>query len=1145
MSFFSRPTVAARTRKPKSGQRHPRKPSRPNLEMLEHRLMLDATAVANAEHIAVFGISDSNGVVTGGLVPDSSVTVKSIASGNWSNPAIWSTNAVPKSLDNVLVTTNTVVTVDGDETANGALRTIRVDGTLRFNPHANTALLVDSIFVEDGGVYDMGTPTDPSDPNSGPIDSSHRATVTFADLNKTGDDLLAAAYQTLIQKIKSGTPAQIAQATQVFTADQYQVDQYDAARTAWDPLQFSLGLVAHGQVRINGSQLTSFVYAKDMKPGDTTITMGASVPSGFVPGDTSVNPANPVPTGWKVGDQIIITGAEASLPYYLGGAMDQDEEVTITKITGNVITISKPLQYAHNGGANYVSDVSRNVVFASQEPNVDERRGHIMFMHDGDVQIEAAGFYGLGRTDKLRPIDDPVVVTDTDNPGKTTTDVLMANPNPNLIGHTVTLFDGTVIINGIIYANGQPVENVSHRVLAQIFDPGTGRTFLEIARTGLNPRGRYAVHFHRSTFDCTVDAACADDTTLTATIDDSSVVDSPGWGIVNHSSIVDVTNNVVFNATGAAYVTEAGDELGTFDHNIAIKSLGSGEQVSSRQNNNDFGHDGDGFWLQGGNVTLTNNVASGQRHAGFVFFPTGLNQKGLGVTMIPGNELPASYGANPNLMYADNDIPLLQFQGNVAFADQDGYESWFSLQNTKLNVRTVIQDFTVFDMTTDAIFTPYTSLNTLKNVKVSNPVNWAGAYTGPINTAFQRNDLTSNFIYDHVTATNFQVGINAPVVGVNTITGGTFNNLQNIAVTTTNSDTRVLNINDASPSDPVHFLDSLKTTVGGQQVSVKQFDIYLQADWQPLFDDITRNFARDIIKIGLVSHNGQQVYFNEQAFNYVPYPDANFIAANPTTNHGPVAAAWVPAALRNMTNQQLWNTYGIAIGGVVAPMNSVPDPLINGIVGPATTYAPPNYLWSQKWFDDRTGSYYLVYSYWNPALNGGAGGYVYADESRTDSHGKHLFAATPLQGGWNVIQRSFTYTLNGNQVTQPVTLLVYDENQDPTFIQANPGQVLNIADVNNGTVFNLTGWISASYGMVNFTATVKLNDPNYVSAIQTRSDGTQFITISFSITNFAGTTTKISINFNVTTTATLIKDIGQVYLPYVDLSTTLKNLLGM
>src|SRR5581483_11832455 len=162
-------------------------------------------------------------------------------------------------------------------------------------------------------------------------------------------------------------------------------------------------------------------------------------------------------------------------------------------------------------------------------------------------------------------------------------------------------------------------------------------------------------------------------------------------------------------------------------------------------------------------------------------------------------------------------------------------------------------------------------------------------------------------------------------------------------------------------------------------------------------DDITRNFARDIIRIGLVSHNGQQVYFKEQASDYVPYPDANWIANNPNSNHGPVAATWVPAALRNLTNQQLWNTFGLAIGGVVAPAGAVPDPLINGIVGPATQYPPPNYLWSAKWFDSRRGSYFLTYSYWNPSLNQGAGGYTYINET----------TPTPLVSGWNVIQRSF------------------------------------------------------------------------------------------------------------------------------------------
>src|SRR6185369_11275238 len=110
---------------------------------------------------------------------------------------------------------------------------------------------------------------------------------------------------------------------------------------------------------------------------------------------------------------------------------------------------------------------------------------------------------------------------------------------------------------------------------------------------------------------------------------------------------------------------------------------------------------------------------------------------------ISGDELPASYGADPNLQYDVADVPLLKFQGNTAFGDAVGYESWFSLQHTRLIVRTVLEDFTVFATAGNAIFTPYTSLNTLHNVLVRDPVNWAGVkLANPTYTGFERNDKT-------------------------------------------------------------------------------------------------------------------------------------------------------------------------------------------------------------------------------------------------------------------------------------------------------------------------------------------------------------------------------------------------------------------
>src|SRR5581483_11226943 len=44
--------------------------------------------------------------------------------------------------------------------------------------------------------------------------------------------------------------------------------------------------------------------------------------------------------------------------------------------------------------------------------NAVAHRGHIMFIHNGNVNVDAAGFYGLGRTDKRNPIDDPNPVED-------------------------------------------------------------------------------------------------------------------------------------------------------------------------------------------------------------------------------------------------------------------------------------------------------------------------------------------------------------------------------------------------------------------------------------------------------------------------------------------------------------------------------------------------------------------------------------------------------------------------------------------------------------------------------------------------------------------------------------------------------------
>jgi len=156
-----------------------------------------------------------------------------------------------------------------------------------------------------------------------------------------------------------------------------------------------------------------------------------------------------------------------------------------------------------------------------------------------------------------------------------------------------------------------------------------------------------------------------------------------------------------------------------------------------------------------------------------------------------------------------------------------------------------------------------------------------------------------------------------------------------------------------------------------------------------------------------VSHNGPAGLLQRAGLRYVPYPDASFLSNNPGVKHGPVAAAWVPG--RPAEHDQPAALEHLRAWRLAASLRRRTPFRIHSSTassGRQTQYSPPNYLWSAKWYDDRKGPYHLIYSYWNPSMNGGAGGYSYISESTT----------TPLVGGWNVVKRSFTYMSNGQQV---------------------------------------------------------------------------------------------------------------------------------
>jgi hypothetical protein len=308
----------------------------------------------------------------------------------------------------------------------------------------------------------------------------------------------------------------------------------------------------------------------------------------------------------------------------------------------------------------HVANLSRNIVISSENTSVtsisgDYRkpRGHLMFMHNLNVDLKYVEANNLGRTDKSIILDD-WDFSDLDAKQNT----------------------------------GQPVPN-----------------------GGKNPRGRYSFHFHRGGLDESVFPAKPITPLPNPAIVEGCVVNTdPGWGYVNHSARVNFIRNVSYNVVGGAFNTEAGNETGAFIENIAIRTInpqnpilkaprprnsylnGGPTQALSdiREHRQDFAWQGDGFWLHGTGVTVKGNIVAGCTGHAYVYWTDGLIEKGMGMARgdidahVPAAEFPTQNQAlhswkatYPNFSL---DIWYLQprpFTDNIAYGFARGVQTYY------------------------------------------------------------------------------------------------------------------------------------------------------------------------------------------------------------------------------------------------------------------------------------------------------------------------------------------------------------------------------------------------------------------------------------------------------------------------------------
>ena len=275
------------------------------------------------------------------LAPVAEATHVAVKSGAWFDPDVWANGEVPGEGAKVVIPDG--VSLCYGEESDVSLFTVRVDGALHFATDRDTFMEVDTLLVTPSGALSIGTA-------DAPVEVGVEAVISIAD----------------------NGPIDV----------------------AWDPQLLSRGVITHGRVEIHGAEKENFLQVSvDPMAGDTSITF-AENPEGWEVGDKIVL------AGTKfVGSDIVAQGAKVSAP-------TEDEELVITAIDGSTVYFDTPLAFDHDGPRAdlkaYVANYSRNVRFETENADAlpAHQRGHVMFMHNDDIDVRYAEFHELGRTDK-------------------------------------------------------------------------------------------------------------------------------------------------------------------------------------------------------------------------------------------------------------------------------------------------------------------------------------------------------------------------------------------------------------------------------------------------------------------------------------------------------------------------------------------------------------------------------------------------------------------------------------------------------------------------------------------------------------------------------------------------------------------------
>ena len=401
---------------------------------------------------------------------------------------------------------------------------------------------------------------------------------------------------------------------------------------------------------------------------------------------------------------------------------------------------------------------------------------------------------------------------------------------------------------------------------------------LLVPGTGTNPKGRYAFHIHMAGTDMPMNPIL---------VIGNVVNDSASWGYDNHSSNVDFEDNIAYNTKEAGFATETGNEIGTYNGDVAIKG----------------GHVG--FWLNGPYVTFTNNIASGftANYGDGVMVWAYTTVDGSGVPIYYDTTKMAVQGGQPPvdpwLPAGQLRIELLPFHlvNTQVFNSWGGIEIRAHQQDLGPNYRSTIDGGAIWGTQRGLTFNYSTGI-TVNGVTIQGDGQFdhSGIYgdNGP-------HDL----VFNNLNVFDWGTGIMFPPSASVQVTGGFYNNTVNFRIPTFDPGSAAGVISRSISISGVTYGTSLLPSLLIPSPNSTPYNIYL--DNTPI-DPSTpwKRFLADQIL-----YNGHQLYFNDQAAGFV-------VTGTGIANYD------------GLTNVQLLSAYGITTRGTIAPTTATTDPTIFG-----------------------------------------------------------------------------------------------------------------------------------------------------------------------------------------------------------------------